>query len=81
MFMFWHQDDDAAIKSLLIRLTGRSTFPNVILRGKSLGGYDSLKLLHDTGALEHELQRAGVKVTGSIRGDWTSGESEPSKAK
>jgi len=62
-------DDDAAIKGLLVRLTGHSTFPNIILKGKSLGGYDSLQLLHDTGDLEHELEKAGITLTGNVHGD------------
>ncbi|KAF8134514.1 hypothetical protein EV363DRAFT_1582561 [Boletus edulis] len=32
--------DSAHIKTLLIRLTDRSTFPNVILHGRSIGGSD-----------------------------------------
>ncbi|KAF8575091.1 thioredoxin-like protein [Ramaria rubella] len=62
------RDDGNIIKSLLIRLTGRSTFPNVILRGKSLGGYDSLLELHESGVLEQELEKAGIQVTGNIHG-------------
>jgi glutaredoxin-related protein len=59
-------DDADIIKRLLTRLTDHSTFPNIILRGRSLGGYDDLQHLHDTGALEHELEEAGVHVTGNV---------------
>ena len=44
-------DDGDFIKAVLTRLTGRSTFPNVILRGKSIGGSDDLAAMHEDGRL------------------------------
>ncbi|KAF8497663.1 thioredoxin-like protein [Gautieria morchelliformis] len=60
------RDDGDIIKRLLTRLTDHATFPNIILRGRSLGGYDDLQHLHETGVLEHELEEAGVHVTGNV---------------
>lgn len=37
-----------------------------MLRGRSLGGYDDLLALHETGVLEHELEKAGVRVMGNV---------------
>lgn len=62
-------DDSDVIKRLLLRLTNRATFPNVILGGHSLGGYDDLLALHETGALGHELEKAGVQVMSDVHGD------------
>lgn len=50
------------MKTLLTRLTRRSTFPNVILHGHSLGGSDDLIRLHADDRLRHILKAAGVKV-------------------
>jgi len=54
--------DSAHIKTLLIRLTHRSTFPNVILHGRSIGGSDELIRLHEEGRLRDMLEKAGVQV-------------------
>jgi len=54
--------DSAHIKTLLIRLTHRSTFPNVILHGRSIGGSDELIRLHEEGRLRNMLEKAGVRV-------------------
>ncbi|KAF8520483.1 thioredoxin-like protein [Hysterangium stoloniferum] len=58
------RSDGGVVKQLLIRLTDRGTFPNIILHGKSLGGYDDLQQLHESGALEKEFLKAGIQVTG-----------------
>ncbi|KAF8417995.1 glutaredoxin [Boletus edulis BED1] len=60
--------DSAHIKTLLIRLTDRSTFPNVILHGRSIGGSDELIRLHEEGRLRQVLEKAGVKVRGAGEG-------------
>jgi len=56
------RDDASIIKSILTRLTHHSTFPNVIIRGKSLGGADRLQALHLDGKLVPLLEAAGAKV-------------------
>ncbi|KAG6375501.1 pre-mRNA splicing factor component-domain-containing protein [Boletus reticuloceps] len=60
--------DSTHIKTLLIRLTDRSTFPNVILHGRSIGGSDELIRLHEEGRLRDVLEKAGVKVRGTGEG-------------
>lgn len=54
--------DASHIKTLLMRLTHQSTFPNVILHGRSLGGSDDLIRLHEEDQLRQELENAGIKV-------------------
>ncbi|KAF8495593.1 hypothetical protein JB92DRAFT_2632522, partial [Gautieria morchelliformis] len=60
------RDDGDIINRLLTRLTDQATFPNIILRGRSLGGYDNLQHLHETGVLEQVLEEAGVHGTGNV---------------
>jgi hypothetical protein len=55
-------DDGDFIKIVLTRLTGRSTFPNVILRGKSIGGGDDITAMHEDGRLRQLFDNAGLKV-------------------
>lgn len=54
--------DSSHIKTLLTRLTHRSTFPNVILHGRSLGGSDDLVRLHEEDRLRQVLEEGGVEV-------------------
>ncbi|TRM70205.1 thioredoxin-like protein [Schizophyllum amplum] len=56
------RDDGVQIKQLLGRLTGRATFPNVIVRGRSIGGSDDVQKLHRDGELRALLEEAGVEV-------------------
>jgi len=49
------RDDSHMIKVLLTRLTGRSTFPNVIVGGKSIGGYDEINRMHENDRLGSAL--------------------------
>ncbi|KAG9220374.1 hypothetical protein CCMSSC00406_0006639 [Pleurotus cornucopiae] len=58
------RDDNVQIKALLSRLTGRGTFPNVIVRGKTIGGSDDVRDLHSKGLLRTKLEAAGVVVQG-----------------
>ncbi|THU95503.1 thioredoxin-like protein [Dendrothele bispora CBS 962.96] len=60
------RDDATQIKALLTRLTSQSTFPNIIVQGKSIGGSDDLKRLHESGALKKLLEKAGVEVEGDV---------------
>ncbi|KAK2463667.1 hypothetical protein APHAL10511_004418 [Amanita phalloides] len=54
--------DGSTIKALLSRITGRATFPNILVHGRSVGGSDELTALHESGELEKILRRAGVTV-------------------
>ena len=56
------------MKTLLTRLTHQSTFPNVILHGRSLGGSDDMMRLHNKGRLRQELEAAGMEVRWSGEG-------------
>ncbi|KAF5351705.1 hypothetical protein D9756_007656 [Leucocoprinus leucothites] len=56
------RDDSAALKAILTRLTQHSTFPNVLVCGKSLGGWDDIRALHDTHSLAAALEKCGVHV-------------------
>jgi glutaredoxin 3 len=50
------------IKQLLKRLTGRATFPNIIVRGQSIGGSDDVYQLHREKQLQKVFEKAGVRV-------------------
>lgn len=54
--------DSDQIKGLLTRLTKHSTFPNIFIAGKSIGGYDDLKKLDNNGELIALLTSAGVST-------------------
>ncbi|KAJ3843561.1 hypothetical protein F5878DRAFT_649405 [Lentinula raphanica] len=58
------REDAIQLKKVLTRLTGRSTFPNIILRGKSIGGSDDVHALHNANALRDMFKEAGVDVQG-----------------
>jgi glutaredoxin 3 len=60
-------DDGDFIKAVLTRLTGRGTFPNVILRGKSIGGADDISAMHKEGHLHPVFEMAGLKVRAELR--------------
>ncbi|KAK7043153.1 hypothetical protein VNI00_008507 [Paramarasmius palmivorus] len=57
------RDDSTQIKAILTRLTKQSTFPNVFVQGKSLGGADDLQKLHSEKGLRRIFEKAGVQVT------------------
>jgi len=59
------REDGDLIKVILTRLTKHSTFPNIILRGRSLGGADDLQALDDAGKLEELFEENGLSVRGS----------------
>jgi len=52
------------IKLILSRLTKLGTFPNVILKGKSLGGSEDIVRLNDEGTLKAKFEDAGLAVSG-----------------
>jgi len=58
------REDGDLLKVILTRLTKHSTFPNVILRGRSLGGADDLQALHEGGKLKELFESNGLSVTG-----------------
>jgi len=60
------RDDSLQIKHVLTRLTDHATFPNVILRGKSLGGSDALQALHAEKSLRRMLEGAGMVIRADI---------------
>ena len=57
---FCDPDDGNVIKHLLTRLTHRSTFPNILFRGKSIGGSDDLNQLHADKTLAELIEQAGA---------------------
>ncbi|KAF8636383.1 hypothetical protein AX17_003565 [Amanita inopinata Kibby_2008] len=56
------RDDGNIIKTLLTRMTNRSTFPNILVQGKSIGGSDDLLSLHQSRSFEKILLDAGAVV-------------------
>jgi len=56
------RSDKDLIKSLLGKFTSHSTFPNIVIRGKSFGGSDELQSLHDSGGLRKLLEKEGLSV-------------------
>ncbi|KAG5640763.1 hypothetical protein DXG03_007257 [Asterophora parasitica] len=54
--------DSDMVKNILGRLTLHYTFPNVIIRGQSIGGSDDIQALHAQGQLTKVLQRGGAVV-------------------
>lgn len=58
------REDQHHIKSTLGRLTGRSTFPNIIVKGGSIGGSDDIATAHASGELRKKLEEAGIVVRG-----------------
>ncbi|KAF5385916.1 hypothetical protein D9615_002264 [Tricholomella constricta] len=54
--------DSVIIKSILSRLTQHHTFPNILIRGQSIGGSDELQALHAQRHLTKVLEKAGAVV-------------------
>lgn len=57
-------EDGDLLKVILGRLTGRATFPNIILHGKTLGGSDDIQALHNGKRLKPVFEGEGVRVLG-----------------
>lgn len=66
IFLTSRSEDGDILKRLLLRLTAHGTFPNVIVTGKSLGGSDDIRRLHEAGDLKDIFLRANVDVRGNI---------------
>ncbi|RCH98737.1 hypothetical protein CU098_001506, partial [Rhizopus stolonifer] len=47
------RDDDYQVKMTLKEISGRETFPNIFIQGKTIGGCDDLERLHETGELKN----------------------------
>ncbi|KAJ7267662.1 thioredoxin-like protein [Mycena haematopus] len=60
------RDDATQVKTVLTRLTRHGTFPNIIVRGKSIGGSDNLQALHADKSLRHMLEGAGIAIRGDV---------------
>ncbi|KAJ7141227.1 thioredoxin-like protein [Mycena epipterygia] len=58
--------DATQVKHVLTRLTHHATFPNVVIRGKSVGGSDQLQALHADKSLRRMLEGAGMAIRGDI---------------
>ncbi|KAJ6538880.1 thioredoxin-like protein [Mycena vulgaris] len=61
------RDDATEVKHVLTRLTHHSTFPNIVIRGKSVGGSDQLQALHGDKSLRRILESAGMAIRGDIQ--------------
>ena len=48
------------IQEALLELTGRSTVPNVFIKGKNIGGGTEMAELHQSGKLKTLLQEHGI---------------------
>ncbi|KAH9948955.1 thioredoxin-like protein [Amylocystis lapponica] len=60
------RSDGPIIQTILARLTGRRTVPNILLRGNSLGGGDDLESLHQQQKLKGMLREGGLTVDGVL---------------
>ncbi|ORX64641.1 thioredoxin-like protein, partial [Linderina pennispora] len=49
------ESDITAVKAALLSVSGRNTFPNIFVDGKSIGGSDELYDQHAKGELEELL--------------------------
>jgi glutaredoxin len=57
--------DTGDIKALLGRLTGHSTWPNVFIAGRHIGGSDDLQHVSTEGLLKGMLAEAGAFSRGA----------------
>ena len=57
-------EDADIVKKQLHRLTGRATFPNILLRSKSIGGFADIHALYESGQLRKMLEDEGITVRG-----------------
>ncbi|KAJ6594477.1 thioredoxin-like protein [Mycena capillaripes] len=60
------RDDATQVKTVLTRLTHHATFPNIIIRGTSVGGSDHLHALHADKSLRRMLEGAGIAIRADI---------------
>ncbi|KAI8978094.1 thioredoxin-like protein [Pilobolus umbonatus] len=50
------REDQDKVKSVLYEISGRDTYPNIFVSGKTIGGSDDLQKLHQNGQLQILLQ-------------------------
>ena len=67
-------EDGRALQELLVKTTGRRTVPNVLIRGKSMGGGDETELLWKSGELPARIKQIGGKKVESIKMNFAWGE-------
>ncbi|KAI0744033.1 thioredoxin-like protein [Daedaleopsis nitida] len=59
------RSDGAQLQTILARLTGRRTVPNILLKGISMGGSDDVHAMHEDGQrLKRLLEDEGIVVKG-----------------
>lgn len=58
------RSDGQVIQSLLGRLTGRRTVPNILVQADSIGGSDDIHEMHDEHKLKTLLEEAGLEIHG-----------------
>ncbi|KAI0363360.1 glutaredoxin [Pilatotrama ljubarskyi] len=58
------RSDGPQVQAILARLTGRSTVPNILLKGSSIGGSDELHRMHEAHRLKRLLEEGGLVVKG-----------------
>ena len=51
----------AQLQAALQKSTGRSTVPNILINGKSIGGGDDVEALHNNGELMEKIKIMGGK--------------------
>lgn len=54
------RDDADEVKQTLIKFTYQSTFPNIFINGRSIGGSEDLAIMHISGRLEELLIEANI---------------------
>ncbi|KAI0683003.1 thioredoxin-like protein [Cytidiella melzeri] len=59
------RSDGQIIQTVLRRITGRGTVPNILLHGASIGGSDTIEDLDQEGELRKILREAGLDVKNS----------------
>ncbi|KAI0709564.1 thioredoxin-like protein [Cerioporus squamosus] len=59
------RSDGPQVQAILARLTGRSTVPNILLKGSSIGGSDDIHQMHDEHRLKRLLEEGGLTIKGA----------------
>lgn len=53
-------DLNPVVREEMVQLTGRKTIPQIIIQGKSIGGFDDLYALETSGQLDKMLKKEGL---------------------
>ncbi|TFK92715.1 glutaredoxin [Polyporus arcularius HHB13444] len=59
------RSDGPQLQAILARLTGRSTVPNILLKGSSIGGSDDVHQMHEEHRLKRLLEEGGLTINGA----------------